>query len=121
MLSWNDRSREGFRMPARRERSTQVRGGRPKAREERTRGTAVSGWPMGILRGSGFGEGWFSRDRREVKAADDCGLAAAAVLDGLMEDWSVMPCRRLPALGWDGCGAVNGMFRRMDDATSGQG
>jgi hypothetical protein len=55
-----------------------------------------------------------------VKAADDCGLAAGAVLDGLIEDWPVMPCGRLQALGWDGCGAVNGMFRRMNAATSGQ-
>ena len=70
-------------------------GRRPKAPEERTRGTAVSGWPMGIWRGSGFGEGWFSQDPREVKAADDCGLAAAGVLDGVIEDQSEMPCRRL--------------------------
>jgi hypothetical protein len=54
---------------------------------------------MGILRGSGFGEGWFSQDRREVKAADDCALAAAAVLDGVIEDQSVWPCRRWPAPG----------------------
>ena len=66
---------------------------------------------MGIWRGRSFGEGWFWQDRQEVKAADDCGLAAAAILDGLMEDWSGMACRRLQALGWDGCGAVNGMFR----------
>ena len=54
---------------------------------------------MGTLRGSGFGEGWFSRDRREVKAADDCALAAAAVLDGVIEDQSEMLCRRLQAPG----------------------
>jgi hypothetical protein len=54
---------------------------------------------MGILRGSGFSEGWSSQDRREVKAADDCGLAAAAVLDGVIEDESVMPCRRWQAPG----------------------
>ena len=60
----------------------------------------MGAWPsMGIWRGAGFGEGWFSEDRLELKAADDCGLAAAAVLDGLIEDWSVMPCRRLQALG----------------------
>ena len=76
---------------------------------------------MGIWRGSGLGGRWFSQDRRELKAADDCELAAAAILDGLMEDWSGMACRRLQALGWDGCGAVNGMFRRMDAATNGQG
>ena len=75
------------------------RGRRRKAPEEGTRGIAVSGWPMGILRGSGFGEGWSSQDRREVKAADDCGLAAAATLDGVIEDQSVMPCRRWQAPG----------------------
>jgi len=74
-------------------------GRRRKAPEEGTRGIAVSGWPMGILRGSGFSEGWSSQDRREVKAADDCGLAAAAVLDGVIEDESVMPCRRWQAPG----------------------
>ena len=62
-------------------------------------GTAVSGWPMGILRGSGFGEGWFFRDRREVKAADDCGPAAAAVVEGLIVDQTEMPGRRLQAPG----------------------
>jgi len=76
---------------------------------------------MGILRGSGFGEGWFSQDRREVKAVDDCGLAAAAALDGLMEDWPVVPCRRLQALGRSEGGAGDEMFQRMDAATSGQG
>jgi len=30
-----------------------------------------------------------------VKAADDCGLAATAVLDSLIEDWSVMRSGRL--------------------------
>jgi len=40
----------------------------------------------------------FRRSLR-VKAADNCELAAAAVLDGLIEDWSVMRCRRLQALG----------------------
>jgi hypothetical protein len=54
---------------------------------------------MGIWRGRSFGEGWFWQDRQEVKAADDCGLAAAAVLDGAIEDQSVMPCRCLQALG----------------------
>jgi hypothetical protein len=54
---------------------------------------------MGILRGSGFGEGWFSQDRREVKAANDCGLAAAAVLDGVIEEQSVRPRRRLQVPG----------------------
>jgi hypothetical protein len=54
---------------------------------------------MGIWRGSSFGEGWFSQDRREVKAADNCGLAADAVLDGVIEDQSEMPCLRLQAAG----------------------
>ena len=87
-------------MPAQRERSTRRRGRRRKASEERTCGKAVSAWrSMGIWRGSGFGEGWFSQDRREMKAADDCALAAAAVLDGVIEDESVMPCRRWQAPG----------------------
>jgi len=34
-----------------------------------------------------------------AKAAEDGGLGAAAVLDGVIEDWSVMSCRRLHALG----------------------
>ena len=76
---------------------------------------------MGILRGSGFGEGWFSRDRREVKAADDCALAAAAVLDGVIEDQAVRRGRRWPAPGRTRRGAGNEMIRRMDAATSGQG
>jgi len=54
---------------------------------------------MGIWRGSSFGEGWFSQDRREVKAADNCGLAAAAALEGVIEDQSVMPSRRWQAPG----------------------
>ena len=35
----------------------------------------------------------------EEKAADDGGLTAAAVLDGRIDDWSVMSCRRLKGLG----------------------
>jgi len=98
------------------------RGRRPKAPEEGTRGTAVSGWPpMGIWRASGFGDGWFSQDRREVQAADDCGLAAAAVLDGVIEDQCEMPCRRLQVLGSNRRGAGNEMIRRREAATSGQG
>ena len=94
----NGRFREGFRMPARRERSTRVRG--PACESPRRRNPRDSGgWPMGIWRGSGFGEGWFSQDRREMKAADDCALAAAAVLDGVIEDQPVRPCRRLQAPG----------------------
>ena len=34
-----------------------------------------------------------------LKAADDGGLTAAAVLDGRIDDWSVMSCRCLQALG----------------------
>jgi hypothetical protein len=98
------------------------RGRRPKAPEEGTRGTAVSGWPpMGIWRAGGFGDGWFSQDRREVQAADDCGLAAAAVLDGVIEDQCEMPCRRLQVLGSNRRGAGNEMIRRREAATSGQG
>jgi len=33
------------------------------------------------------------------KAADDCGLTVARVLDGLIEDWSVMSWWGLKALG----------------------
>jgi len=63
-------------------------------------GKAAKGLPsMGIWRGSGFGGECFSGDHRELKAADDCGLAAPAILDGLIEDWSVMACRRWQALG----------------------
>jgi len=98
LLAAKDRFREGFRMPARRERSTRVRG--PASESPRRRNPRDSGgWPMGIWRGSGFGEGWFSQDRREMKAADDCALAAAAVLDGVIEDQPVRPCRRLQAPG----------------------
>ena len=46
------RKREGFRMPARRERSTQYRGRRRKASDERTRGKAVNAWRLW-----GFGVG----------------------------------------------------------------
>jgi len=54
------RFREGFRMPAWRERSTR-RGRRPKASEEGTRGKLVSSWPaMGIWVGSGVAGGWFA-------------------------------------------------------------
>jgi len=67
----------------------------------------VSAWPsMGILCGSGFAGGEFSQDRRERKAAYDCGLTAAAAPDGLIEDWWVMPngaCRR-----WDETSAASG-------------
>ena len=46
------RNREGFRMPAQRERSTRYRGRRRKASDERTRGKAVSAWRLW-----GFGVG----------------------------------------------------------------
>jgi len=46
------RNREGFRMPARRERSTRYRGRRRKASDERTRRKAVSAWRLW-----GFGAG----------------------------------------------------------------
>src|SRR6201988_1770932 len=98
------------------------RGRRPKAPEEGTRGTAVSGWsPMGIWRAGGFGDGWFSQDRREMQAADDCGLAAAAALGGVIADQCEMPCRRLQVLGSNRRGAGNEMIRRREAATSGQG
>jgi hypothetical protein len=34
-----------------------------------------------------------------LEAADDGGLTAAGVLDGRIDDWSVMSCRRLTVLG----------------------
>jgi hypothetical protein len=46
---WN---REGFRMPAQRERLTRYRGRRRKASDEGTRGKAVSAWRLW-----GFGVG----------------------------------------------------------------
>jgi hypothetical protein len=54
---------------------------------------------MGIWRGRSFGRGWFWQDRKGLKAADDGVLTAAAVLDSRIDDWSVMSCRRLTALG----------------------
>jgi len=52
----NDRSREGFRMPAGRDLSG-AEGRRPKAPEEGTRGGLVGGLrSMGIWSGRGFGE-----------------------------------------------------------------
>jgi hypothetical protein len=67
-----------------------VRGRRRKASDERTRGKAVRTWrSMGIWRGSDFAGGWTSQDRRERKAAEDGGLDAVAVLDGVIEDWSL--------------------------------
>jgi hypothetical protein len=54
---------------------------------------------MGIWQGSGLGAGSCSEDRCELTAADDRGLAAAAVLDGVMENWSVIRCRLLHAPG----------------------
>ena len=53
---------------------------------------------MGIWPGSGCGRGWVCADGREQKAAEGGGLGVAAVLDGMIEDWSVVVCRRLQAL-----------------------
>jgi len=53
---------------------------------------------MGIWPDSGSGRGWFCANRGERKAAEDGGLGGAAVLGGVIEDWSVMLCRRLQAL-----------------------
>jgi hypothetical protein len=39
---------------------------------------------MGIWLGRDLGEEWFSPDGCELKAADNCGLTAAAVPDGLI-------------------------------------
>src|SRR5271154_2009874 len=94
---WN---RVGFRMPAGRERSNRVRGRRRKASDERTRGKTVGAWrAMGIWRRSGCRRGWFCEDRRALRAADYSGELAAAALDGLIGDWSVISCRRWHALG----------------------
>jgi len=54
---------------------------------------------MGICRSSGVAGRRFCEDCGELKAADDCGPAAAAVLDGVVEDQSEMLCRRLQAPG----------------------
>jgi hypothetical protein len=45
---------------------------------------------MGIWLGSDLAGRWFLPDRRELKAADNCGLTAAAVPDGLIEGRCVM-------------------------------
>ena len=79
----------GFRMAAQREQSSRhgPEGRRPKASEERTRGTAASSWPsMGNWSGSGVGGGWFCADWRELRAADDYGPGAASVAEGLIGD-----------------------------------
>jgi len=61
-----------------------VRGRRPKASDERTRGKAASAWrAMGIWRRSGCCRGGFCEDRRAPRTADDSGELAAAALDGL--------------------------------------
>jgi hypothetical protein len=54
---------------------------------------------MGIWLRRGVGAGWFCEDCRELKAADDCGLVAGVVFDGLIGNRSVASCRRLPTLG----------------------
>jgi hypothetical protein len=96
----NGRNRVGFRMPAGRERLNRGRGRRPKASDERTRGKAVSARrAMGIWRRSGCRRGGFCEDRRALRAGDYSGEFAAAALDGLIGDWSVMPCRRWQAPG----------------------
>jgi hypothetical protein len=43
------------------------------------------------------------------------------VPDGLIEDWWVMPCWRLQALGRHGGGVGNEMFRQKNPALRGQG
>jgi hypothetical protein len=53
----------------------------------------------GDLTWEGFVGGWSAQDRWEVKAVDDCGLAAAAVVDGRIEDRLVMCGWCLKALG----------------------
>jgi len=80
---------------------SRTEGRRPKASEEGTRGKAVSAWPtMGIWRLSGCSRGWFCGDRRELSAGDDSGVASAAVLDGLIGDWSEMLCQCSQVPGW---------------------
>jgi hypothetical protein len=53
--------------------------------------------------------------------AGKCGLAAAAVLDGVMENASVMRCRLLHVPGRSGRGTGNEMFQRTGAATRGRG
>ena len=82
---------KGFGCRPRRERRPRYEGRRTKATEERTRGKAVRTWlSMGIWRWSRFGGGWFSQNRRELEAADDRGLSAAATLGDLIEAGLVM-------------------------------
>ena len=79
------RFRLGFRMPAWYEQSTRRRSRRPKASEERTRGTAASSWQsMGIWWCRGVGRGWFWGDWRELKAADGSGLGLANMAERLI-------------------------------------
>src|SRR5690242_17916360 len=81
----DDRFREGFRTPAEHEWLTQCWGRRPKASEERTRGTAASSLPsMGIWSCRGVGRGWFWGDWRELKAADGSGLGLASIAERLL-------------------------------------
>jgi len=54
---------------------------------------------MGIWRRSGCSQDGFAEIAKEVGAADDSGEAAAAELDGLIGDWSVMSCQRSQAPG----------------------
>src|SRR5207248_157947 len=76
---------------------------------------------MGIWRRSGCCRGGFCEDRRAPRTADDSGGLAAAALDGLIGDWSVMSCERWQAPGSNDRDAGNGMFWRTDAARRREG
>jgi hypothetical protein len=74
-----------------REQSTWYRGPASESLRRTNSRQVVRGWPsMGIWCGSGFGGGWFSRDRWVPAGAEDCGSAAAGALDGLIGDWGLV-------------------------------
>jgi hypothetical protein len=54
---------------------------------------------MEIWRGSGQSAIISGFQLSAIFGKPSLAKAAASVLDGLIEDWSVMPCRRLQALG----------------------
>src|SRR5207253_11474088 len=76
---------------------------------------------MGIWRRSGCCRGGFCEDRRAPRTADDSGELAAAALDGLIGDWSVMSCERCPAPGQNDREAGHGMLWRTDAARRREG
>ena len=75
-----------------------LRGRRPEASDEGTRGKRRgAGGLWGFGRTAALAEDGFAQIA-ETKAAEDGGLGGAVVLGGVIEEWSVMLCRRLQAL-----------------------